>query len=487
MKSLLFPISMILVLSGCTFRENQKSVVRFKLPEKRMSAPIQSTVKSTAKSAAALPAVGLWGAAPASSIAEIDCYGITLQAAGLAEGQCLTPESEALLVSELHGQYAAGSEVALDVPAGSARTFGVIGYRAVNGICADQMSAGFNPAQYSAPVFVGKVTADIDKKEVSVTIPVSMTDSKVIEKCEGRAYGVWPRTPACTPTLASATYLGNGDLQLNGSCLDQTQSLAIKEVAGNVTTNTTVVSKTPTQLVVKLLTNLVIQRSKSYQMLLTDARAQTATSTVSLQVNDDFVVKSNGTLLGTYISGKIVGGKPEGGPMSAPIGVEIGGKPVVWGTNGNGLVSLITGIYIVDEGFETLGYSDLRKIGYSIFNNSSVHFTGPNCDGDAIIPVTGSFSKVHVKYIVAPENCPGSCADQYYKVTGPMHYEEDVDVESYSQYYGNNSNPTLTECFSASATHPKAYRIPPTSMTKITPGSGGEAPATVSGLTVERP
>lgn len=482
MKSLILSFFAMILCVSCTSKNDSKSKVTFKLPEKRMSTTSQPMQSMT---------VGLWGVNPPSTIAEVDCYGITLQAPDLSEGKCYEAQaSDGVLVSELHGHFAAGSEASIDVALGKARTFGVFAYKSANGICSDQLAGNFNPASYSPPLLVGSVTADIDMKEVHLTVPVSMTGSKLIERCEGKSYGSWPRTPVCTPTLASATYLGNGDLQLTGSCLDQTQSLDIRDVSTNTLTNTNVISKTASQLVVKLLSNLVVQKSKAYQMLITDARAQVVTSTIGLVVNDDFVLKMNGVTLGIYISGSPSNGAPRGGMSGSPILTEISGSLVAWGANDIGVTSIVSGVIMLDSSFSTLGYSDLRKLGISLSNSSHVQFTGTNCTGDVVIDMQAPNKVVRTKYISAPHDCTGAptnCTDRFLKVNSPGSNQSNIEINSYSNHSMNGAGNTVSICTDVNYTVSHAYVIPATNMTVFTPGSGGEAPASISGLTVERP
>lgn len=124
----------------------------------------------------------------------------------MAPGNCTLANNTQVAGNLLAGQFAAGSDGVIEVPAGKGRSIAVFGFVSNSGTCENQFGASFDPAQFSAPMIVGQVTADLSAGDVTVTVPVSMTATKTIVSCSGNAYGDFPKTPACNPTLASASY-----------------------------------------------------------------------------------------------------------------------------------------------------------------------------------------------------------------------------------------------------------------------------------------
>lgn len=426
--------------------------------------------------------VGLWGLAAPTTIAEMDCYGILVAGSDLAPGVCSLSDSTQVLGNLLAGQFAAGSDGVIEVPAGKGRNLAVFGFVSNSGTCENQFGASFDPAKFSAPMIVGQVTADLSAGDVTVTVPVSMTAAKTIVSCSGNAYGDFPKTPTCTPTLASASYLGQGQIQLTGTCLDQSTGISLVNVTDSLTTATSIISKTATQALVQMTTSLAVSRLKNYQILIATAQAQVATP-VNLSVSADLAVYEGSTLLGKYLSGKIKGGVPEGGMMGQPVVFQSGTIPIAYGTNSSLVTSLITSYYRVNTAYSLVNISELQKRNLT-YHESSVFFSGTDCDGDAAVYASNT-DMVLVKYISAPAGCGTTCTDRYYKVTGAGTWQAaDFTSSSYSYYSGSSSGPTTVTCTTTPNTVSNgAYVFPAASLTTVTLG-GVESPATVTNLSL---
>ncbi len=279
------------LLSSCDRKASEVAQVKIKLPEKRVSKGVVALSGGTTS----------WGLANPSTIAEIDCYAVITAAADFPAGQCEdlagTPVASA---SYLTGLYAPGAEILLTLDPGKQRTISVLGFKSSAASCMGMFDAGFASTQFSSPLLVGKTTVDLVAGDNDVTIGASLTGASQIEKCSGGAFTAWPR---CKPTIASATYLGQGQISLTGTCLDQASTLQIENATDGVISSLSIASKAATNLVGTATTNLILSKAKVYRLLVTTASAQTAS--VGLNLASKFVVKSDGVVIGNLISGQI--------------------------------------------------------------------------------------------------------------------------------------------------------------------------------------
>jgi WD40 repeat protein len=513
-KTVLLLLSCGLAL-GCErlFKSTSSGNVKLQLPAKRMSSANANVRNQSATS--------LWGVAAPSTAGEADCYAVYLQAADLQAGSCLAQDGTTIhSISRLFGQFAAGSNIEIEMPIGNGRTIGVYAFNSSTGTCEAAVVAGFDSSKYSTPVLIGSTTLDVKVGPNTASISASFKDAKTVESCLGDAFAGLPGQswPACSLGIGKVAY-NNGQMNIAGACLNGATSVAIRDETTSSVTPLTIAAKSASLLTAKLSGNLTLAAGHVYKLLISTAYGDSSVP-FTLTLGDGSVPVSAiaaGSIDGQVVtydatSGKAIWKSASGGGGNAlrlKSGTTDIGKISFLDTNGflistaNGNLvrywkknflysgfnnlNLMPSIFAIDPLIAALPVDDLVQLGF-IRSPSQVYFTGTNCSGDVLVQSDTTGQSIIGRLVVEPKDCSYvgmglgyQCTGttQFAKLTGTPTYTSSLAILS-TAYQGTMPMDTYLYCQSTSGSL-NGYLF--TDGTQVVPLSAGDPPTLISSPT----
>lgn len=467
-----------LSLSGCSLLNREVVEFKLKLPEKNQSAALR---------ASELPGTR-WGFAEPSSVNAIDCYVVYTQEQSSPSGQCYDLSGQALFpVDSVVGQYAAGSEIALEMKSGQQKTIGLIGFTAKNGSCSNVGALDFQSSQYSRPVHVGKKTVDLMPGTQEITVDVSLESAQVVEKCVVQNQLV---LPVCNTQITNIKY-NNNQVEVSGDCLGEVQSLSLLNDKGIEEVALTISSKLEKTLTAGLAKNFTMKAGAAYHLLVKTGYSQVQVP-FSLTLADGSVplrslekASSDGQVV-TYDSAtgqavwksqsngassllKLYDGTQLIGEVLPPISgshltvLTPSGEYLTYGSFMNNSVTsgpsnvamyLQSSVYLKSNKLDaSISLKDMAIHGLGL-GSTSIYFANSDCTGDFIVSAQSDVSLLG-NIVLIPQNCTQadnglgsytwSCLNyNYYRLSGSGTYQNSFTVSSYAsphQMYSGSHNP----------------------------------------------
>lgn len=467
-----------LSLGGCSLLNREVVEFKLKLPEKN---------QSTALKASELPGTR-WGLAEPNSVNAIDCYAVYTQEEGSSSGQCYDLSGQALFpVGSVVGQFAAGSEIALEMKSGQKKTIGLIGFTAKTGNCSNIGTLDFQSSQYSRPVHVGKKTVDLMPGTQEITVDVSLESAQVIEKCVVQNQLV---LPICSTQITNIRY-NNNQVEVTGNCLGEVQSLSLRNDKGIEEVALTISSKFEKTLIAGLAKNFTMKAGAAYHLLVNTGYSQVqvpftltlADGSVPLRSlekasSDGQVVtydsatgqavwksQSTGTssLLKLYDGTQLIGDvlPPISGSsvtVLTPSGEYLNygafsNNSLMYGPS-NAALYLQSSVYLKSNKLDaSINVKDMAVHGLGV-GSATIYFSNSDCTGDFIVLGQSNASLIG-NIILIPQNCTQadngsgmyswSCANyNYYRLSGSGTYQNNFTVGSFAssnQMYSGTHNP----------------------------------------------
>jgi hypothetical protein len=458
MKNIVLFMLLSLLINGCTRQANQATKIKIKFPEQTMSSQSTPIKKSTLATAAESSS---WGLEAPVSVTASNCFAVFARVPEGSSSACVdTSGSTVLNVNRLSGMAAAGSTLEIELPTGKAREIGVFAFKSSDGSCAN-INEAINTKNFSAPLAVGMVTADLVAGEMQIPITLSMTGAKTIEKCSGDPLGSWPVERSCTPTIAKMISVGGGELSIEGSCLNPTTNLEILNSTTSETHELSIATKSDSKISAKLAKSLTMASGIVYHLVIKTAQAQVQ-APITLQIGSGLSVRSNGVKVGTFLTTAYMMYQSTGILMTAN-----NGSPAVYFAkhynDGTG-VSIVAkkyylypSLYTFNNVFEGLSLQDLLNANVITANYggvSSMYFSGNDCTGDMLINA-GATDILKGKYFIQPSSCdpnyPYYCTGQTpKKLTVQPTYQASFNYASYLYFDAMNTN--VLKCYVGAGT-----------------------------------